>query len=394
MRKGVKGMFKYNEEQLVALVAFEKGNNLLILGAGGTGKSEVVREIKRRCEEKGKRVKVTASTGVAANLVDGCTIHSLLRTFSGREKEPINYMYKTEQIANTDVLIIDEISMLNDIMITYVANCLKHVDHEIQVILVGDFKQLKPVEGGFAFESQEWEWFRFEIVELTKVVRQNNNLLIENLNSVSNGDCNSRWFFLENETKALLDAIYLCNTNEEAKRINDEALASLHGSARFYSALTNGDVAYGKIQPEEILAIKRGMRIMTLINDPKRRFQNGSMGTVEDMKEDYVRVRLDNSIVVDLYKFRFWVESKSNIAQNVCVEQIPIRPAYAITIDKSQGQTFDKANIYSGDCWRHGQLYTALSRVRTIEGIHLMNGIWPRNYVVDEKVREFYTRIA
>ena len=149
-------------------------------------------------------------------------------------------------------------------------------------------------------------------------------------------------------------------------------------------------VDFKKIRATKKLVIKQNMRVMALRNDSQGRYRNGSLGCVVDMAEDYIRVRFDNGNEVNVYRMNFYGEQDNDCNEKCYIQQFPLQVGYAITIHRSQGQVFDAVNILASHCWAHGQLYVALSRVRTIQGLHLMEPLAPEALVVDEEVIKFY----
>ena len=137
------------------------------------------------------------------------------------------------------------------------------------------------------------------------------------------------------------------------------------------------------------------MRVMAIRNDSLGRYQNGSLGTVVDMAEDSIRVRFDNGIETDIYRIQYEIDKviKDSVKMAV-INQFPLLGGYAITIHKSQGQTFDYINIKAPYCWDPGQLYVALSRARSVNGIHLMNSIQPDSLITDPKVIAYYNSLC
>ena len=369
------------------------GANVLLTGSAGTGKSEVIRRAREELESKGKQVLVTASTGIAANHIGGITIHSALRTFDGRQESV--ELRNIEYLQDIDVIILDEISMINSRMITFLYHCVNLSGQPLQIVAVGDFGQLPPVNSPYAFESPYWDRFDFTYVHLTEVVRQNDKDMIDNLALIAAGKPEGRWHFINNASTEELDEAYLCLCayNAQVRLQNSLAMEKIPGGSRDYVAFANTSVDYSTIPPDEVLSLKEGMDVMTLINDAAGRFQNGSILKLIEMKDESVILMNDAGSLIEVGKYRFYADIQTKDGSQAYAEQLPLRPAYAMTIHKAQGQTFDKANIYSGSCHLPGQLYTAISRVKTSGGIHLMNGIWPNNVVVDPKVREFYERI-
>ncbi len=380
------------ESQRRAINIILSGANVVLTGSAGTGKTEVIRRVREAMEAKGLSVLVNASTGKAASHISGINIHSALRTFDG--SKGIVDLRNVESLHDVKLLIVEEISMIDSRMTNFLYHCVSLLDRPIQIVAVGDFSQLPPVNSPYAFESPYWDRFDFTYVHLTEVVRQNDKDMIDNLALIAAGKPEGRWHFINNASTEELDGgVYLCSTNVQVRYYNKIELEKIPGRSRDYLACSNAPVDFSTIPPDEILTLKENMDVMTLINDSAGRYQNGSILKLAEMKEESVILMNDAGSLIEVGKYRFYADICGKDGSQAYVEQLPLRPAYALTIHKAQGQTFDKANIYSGSCHLPGQLYTALSRVKTTGGIYLMNGIWPNNVVVNSKVREFYERI-
>ena len=379
--------------QQFALETFLSGENILLLGDPGTGKSALISTIIEAAESDGKIVAITASTGIAAQLIGGRTIHSFLRAFPGMAIKKINYESKIDNLSKIDVLIIDEISMLGCKFIEYLYNCLKHVQHHIQLVLVGDFFQLPPVKDGYAFKSLSWQLLRLVPCVLTEVVRQNDAEFVRNINLLKNGDPSCLDYLISHSSPVpLMGQISICATRSDAQLINNIEMEKLSGTPQLYSAEHEGTVFESELRTEECLVIKNGMRVMSVINSS--RYSNGSLGTVIDHDSSSVNVLFDNGNDVKLGKELFTVDRKDIIGETTVLKQIPLRPAYAITIHKSQGQTFQNVNIDGTRCWAPGQLYVAVSRARSIEGIHFLTPIRNGNIKTDPAVARYYQSIG
>ena len=194
--------------------------------------------------------------------------------------------------------------------------------------------------------------------------------------------------------------IHLCATNKEAEKINNRELDKLDGSERTYIAKESGEVAESDRATSRELTLKEHARIMMLINDPEERYQNGSLGTIDKLGTNYINIRLDNGkeISVERHKWeieRYTIVTNANNEKTLEKEvvgtfsQFPIKVAYAITIHKSQRQTFDSINLHPA-CFTVGQLYVALSRVKSIAGLHLVSPIKEKHLLTSKSVFEFY----
>lgn len=371
------------------LNTFKSGKNILLLGDSGTGKSTLISAVVNEAQSKGLRVAKTASTGIAAQLIGGRTIHSFLKAYPNMDLSKIDYRQKISELENVDVLIIDEISMLGRSFIEYMYHCLECLSHSVQLILAGDFFQLPPVKDYYAFTSPYWNSLNLTPCILTDVIRQGDKEFIKNLNLLKHGDSSCLKYFLSNSSPTPINGqISICATREAADRINKTEINKLNGKQQIYQANYDGKISSSEISIEECLLIKPGMRVMSILNGIG--YSNGSLGTVVDCDHNTVLVRFDNNTTVRLSKACFTVDRSDLVGTTTEIWQIPLRPAYAITIHKSQGQTFDNVNIDGTRCWPPGQLYVAISRARRIEGIHFLTSINENNIKTDPLVINFY----
>ena len=204
-----------------ALNAFNSGENILLLGDPGTGKSTLITAIVKQAKALGKRVAMTASTGIAAQLIGGRTIHSFLKVYPGMSYDGINLEKGIDNLEKTDVLIIDEISMIGYSFINFLYRCLNHTSHHIQLILVGDFYQLPPVKDNYAFTSPCWNLLKLTPCILTEVIRQNDAEFIHNINLLKHGNKSCLHYLLTHSSPIPLDGqISICATKRAAQSIN------------------------------------------------------------------------------------------------------------------------------------------------------------------------------
>jgi len=392
-----------NKEQEEVLELILSGVNVCVLGAAGTGKSELIKRACCEFERMGKKVQKVSLQGIAAQLIGGRTIHSSFR-FPYNLKNYTPTQANREFLDNSNVLIIDEIGMVSKHLMDIIGACLSHHDGELQLIVVGDFYQIEPIHKGsgmvqFAFESSYWDKFNFIIRELKTIVRQENMEYIKQLNALRVGDKNALHYFSKNMCKDWIDdAITICTHRRDANRINREKLDKLKGvKSRMYYARYEGEIDEDEMLGEKCLEVKIGMRVMSTINS-NIGYRNGSMGEVVGCEDDYILVRFDYD--GKIYRIGWITFSMIRIdrgAENKVTEValIPLRPAYAITIHKSQGHTFEKVNIIIGKrgTFACGQLYVALSRCCSIENMHISGDIYSCDIKPNPKVREFFRYI-
>ena len=376
------------QDQQNILVKFKKGENLLVLGDSGTGKSTLISHIVETAKTTGRKAAVTATTGIAAQLIGGRTIHKLLRYYPRMDYECVSYDEKTEYIEDVDLIIVDEISMMGRHFTDYFYKCLRHVNHPIQLVFFGDFFQLPPVRDTYAFTSPFWDSFRLQPCALHQVIRQQDAEFVHNITLLKYGDKRCLKYLLSHSNPfPLKGQISICATRQDAEAINRAALESLGGAPQAFLADYEGEVADSDISAEKCLELKPGMRAMSLINGSH--YSNGSLGTVIDLDATSVKVLFDNGYECIFTQYPFTAERTDKLGETTTFMQIPLRAASAITIHKSQGQTFGKVNIDGRHCWAPGQLYVAVSRARSIEGIHFLTPIRSENIKTDPAVINF-----
>ena len=425
------------KEQKEALSILESGENVFLSGEAGTGKSFVLNEFIRK--SKNKNIIVCAPTGIAALNVGGSTLHRVFN-IPVRALGPEEYNTKpSESLIKADIIVIDEISMCRFDIFEYVIKTIKRAE-EIrqenenrkalqngegfrvldpkQLIVVGDFYQLPPVivtrdkeylekywefdglSEGFAFQTRSWKTLNFRNAFLKEVVRQKDDIAYtKHLNMIRRGIPSAIGWFNENAAKTpMKDSIYLCGTNKTANKINDEKSAALSGAVYTYTAKTEGDVKENDKMTLDQLELKEGMQVMTLVNNIEEGYQNGSIGKIVSLKADSVGVQLNTGRYVEVRPYEWEIigyEVQEDKLQRIVLgyfRQMPLKVAYAITIHKSQGQTYEKANILP-DCFTVGQLYVALSRVQSINGLYLEHPISRFALRKSISVEKFYETI-
>lgn len=413
------------------------GVNLFITGGAGTGKTYLTQKIIQGFTKNGKQVVVCAPTGTAAIKCGGSTINRAFNLRSGaciNEKTNTLIAHCPKPIQKADVVIIDEISMCRmdmlDSVQTSIEKAEKRSRKNIQVIVVGDFCQLPPIISksaerklledyygesvgrGYAFLGNGWDKFGFKTVALTQIVRQKDAEFAMELNKARYGNTDCLDYFNDNAAdKAFDDAIYLCGYKDTVDEMNDNALDRLDGDIREFHSEDTGNVSDSDRIVPSTIALKVGARIMMVVNDNKGRYSNGSMGTVVAFgpfgqglswtkdELNVVRVMLDaTGETVDIkpytWEIKRYVVEEEEVIQEIAgtYTQMPLKLAYAVTIHKSQGATFDKVNL-EPRCWDPGQLYVALSRVKDISGLHLAEWIYESYLKVDPVVLDFYDRV-
>lgn len=434
----------FTSDQQKAFSMLTSGKNVFLTGEAGTGKTWLISQFISYLKKNHIKYIVCAPTGVAAVKAGGATLH---RTFH----IPTHYIDKSEYkkiksipaVKAADTIIIDEVSMCRSDVFDFV---MKSVDYQCshksrggerpfcqgkQIVVVGDFFQLPPVitkaekkffgdSKGFAFEGDTWDRCQFQLAYLHEIVRQKDAEMTDALNRARVGDVSCLNFFNAHVEEPDEDAPTVCTMNREAEEINEMRLNDIPGEEYVFHARYTGTAAEKDFPGVDRLAVKEGARVISLTNDPEGRFVNGTLGTVIEAddsisdKDDYVLVKWDNGHETKISR-KAWsqikyevvkkeksvVDEKTGTVKTVEekeiehevvgeVSQIPLRLAYAITVHKSQGQTYQKANIALSYVFADGQAYVALSRCADPQGMRLKNCLMPQSLKASREVVRFY----
>ncbi|OYW86567.1 hypothetical protein B7Z17_00105 [Candidatus Saccharibacteria bacterium 32-49-10] len=384
--------------QQLALEVMRSGESVLLTGPAGAGKTYVLNQFIRLAKADGRHVSVTATTGLAATHLGGTTIHSWSGIGVRDDLAPdfADHLSKArrEIIAKTDVLIIDEISMLHDFRLDMVDEVCRAVRRQpdepfggIQVIMSGDFFQLPPINrgdsraGGFVVNSRVWQELQPVICYLSEQFRQDDETLLAILNSLRAGDLRRHHvetLLARTEVYAddLEEMTELHTVNVDVDSLNNIKLRQLDAEEVVYEQTTTGGESYVQSLQRSVLApsqlrLKRGALVMAVKNSPDRKYVNGSIGTVVDFEPqtDYPIVEFRNgkevTMVPDTWELRDGDKKRASITQ------IPLRLAWAITVHKSQGMTLDAARIDLRKAFVEGMGYVALSRVKNLDSLYL-----------------------
>ncbi len=409
------------------------GTHLFLTGKAGTGKTTFLRRLK---EQSPKRMVILAPTGIAAINAGGVTIHSFFQlsfapfvpetTFNSSQT---HYRFSKEKrniIRSMDLLVIDEISMVRADLLDAIDSALRRYrDREkpfggVQLLMIGDLQQLAPV-----VKENEWEMLKnyyetpyffasralretvYMTIELKTVYRQSDTFFLSLLNRIRENQADDE---VLNELNRRYQPgfrprkeegyIRLTTHNYQAQKVNDNELASLPGQTYSFRAEIDGTFPEYLYPADEVLTIKAGAQIMFLKNDPssEKRYYNGMIGEVAAVNDAGMIVRgKDNGDEFQLlpeewgnYKYVLNEETKE-ITEEIegTFRQYPIRLAWAITIHKSQGLTFERAIIDARNSFAHGQTYVALSRCKTLEGMVLESPLRREAIISDSTVDDF-----
>ncbi len=399
--------------QDLALEVMLSGESVCLTGPAGAGKTFVLNQFIRLAKSDGKHVSVTATTGLAATHVGGNTIHSWsgIGVHDSLPKDFGKHLSKSRQeiILKTNVLVIDEISMLHDFRLDMVDEVCRQVREKdepfggIQVILSGDFFQLPPVNrgdsraGGFVVTSDVWQELDPAICYLAEQHRQDDETLLEILNALRSGDIRRRHaeqllgrVGVEPPKNAVVTELHTVNVDVD--RINEARLDELNEDELMYTQTTTGAESYVESLQRSVLApsnlrLKKGALVMAVKNSAERKYANGSLGTVVDFAPgtEYPIVEFLSgrtvSMVPDTWELRDGDKKRASISQ------IPLRLAWAITVHKSQGMTLDAARIDLRKAFVEGMGYVALSRVKSLDNLYL-TGINQMALRASEEARE------
>lgn len=431
------------QKKALEIVKNEPHRNLFIQGQAGTGKSTLIKFIKEELENQKKLYAVVAPSGIAAELIGGTTIHSLFK-LGAHDYFPLNIVEKYQQyqdiVKHIDTLIIDEVSMLRaDVFDTIDMLCQKAKNNgapfgAIRVILVGDLFQLPPVykhekpeesipymkntygnKRPFFFDAHCYAHGNFGFIELTTVHRQNgDDEFIDHLRVISqrqNLNLNETLaYFNQRVTHIPHDDIPIITArNNLADEINNQKLAEIQGKIKEYAAKTHGSYYEGKEGQKHIedfhipalLTLKKGARVMICKNGPPGYYVNGTLGTIHLLGDDSIVVKLVTGLYVTIKREEWKVkeyflneENKLDLRTIGSFKQFPLKLAYAMTIHKSQGQTWENVyvNLEGGRAFAPGQVYVALSRVKSISGVHLNRELTEYDILVNGGVKSFLQR--
>lgn len=419
-----------NAEQIVALQTVLSGKNVFLTGPPGTGKSYILKAVIQQLKEKQIKYAITASTGCSAVLINGQTIHSYLGMGNGTLKvDKIvdslkSKKAKWKQISELQVLIIDEISMIDNNTFELVSHILQlvRVSEEvfggIQLLLVGDFCQLPPVQGNYCFTSPLWNKIEMQTIQLVKSMRQKNDEEFQKiLGEVRFGKCSKKIFerlqklketsfdaILPTKLYSLVADVQAINNHmfkkvvtakyKDAKTIQcfpitedfTDLVSKTYDDDKYifkYNPLSNDK--YAKLD-DYIIVLAKGLQVMVTRNiNFETGLINGTTGIITSLTESSVCIQ-------DIHdkKHVIHYHTDKNDNNQTHIKFMPIKLAYAMSIHKSQGATLDAIEVDGSTfIFAPGQLYTALSRAKNLSSIRLLD-LDKGSFMCHQSVKEFY----
>lgn len=402
-------------------------DHYFVTGRAGTGKSTLLQLFRNTSK---KKIAVLAPTGIAALNVKGQTLHSFFG-FPPRMLDKAEIFKKKDYkfYKKVDTIIIDEVSMVRADMldnIDYFLRLNREVDEPfggVQMLFFGDLFQLPPViatdferkyfrenyTSAYFFSAAIIQAIELQMIELNQVYRQDERHFIRLLDNIRQNavdyddmeDLNQRCMPLPVDKRFI---VYLCARNATADAINKEEIEKLDTERFVFNAKTEGEFNPQLYPTEGILVLKRGAQIMFVKNDPQKQFVNGTIGTIRHIDNDEIVADIldeqgnEKTIKVEMQTWEN-VKYKSDPSVDTSIKaeiigtftQYPIKLAWAITIHKSQGKTFERVIIdLGGGAFESGQTYVALSRCKKLSGIYLKKPVTGRDIFIDPTVVEFY----
>lgn len=425
--------------ELARKFVLQTNKNLFLTGRAGTGKTTFLHNV---LKETNKKHMVVAPTGVAAINAGGSTIHSMftfpltaftpdhqyvdldLATNRLELSKHIRYRKdRADMIRELELLVIDEISMVrSDLLdaIDFALRKTRRLEHPfggVQLLVLGDLFQLAPVvkpgiwsllrihyASPYFFDAHSWQESKPITIELTKIYRQSNAQFIDILNRMRDGQSTAADIDRLNENYQPIDQIdktdhiTLTTHNAKANKINQQEMNRLTSQAHIYQAVVEDQFNEQAYPAQEKLELKVGAQVMFIRNDPEGQFFNGKLAQVTQARNDGVQVKSQDGMLLDVEMFtwenkRHTLNRETNQIEATVIgtfKQYPLRLAWAITVHKSQGLTFDKMIVDLGDSFSSGQAYVALSRCTSLEGLILGSRMNLQNVMVDGQIVKYH----
>jgi len=409
-----------NKEQSKALEAFKTKKNIFLTGVAGAGKSVTLKKIIEYCNEEGLKFGVTATTGTAAFLIGGKTLHSYLGIGFAKESAEEIYEYLREnkmfyiikKLKDLQVLIIDEVSMLDNILFEKISKYLSIVRKKsepfggLQLVLTGDFCQLEPVENDYSFKSPEWKKLELETVYLKKMIRQGKDKEFQKiLLELRYGDCSDETYekllSLKDTEFGEIKPTKLYPHNYDVDKINQKEYKALIDSGAKkvtyeikFDCLSKDKEKTKKwaknIEIPDSIELCVGAQVVVLANvDQDKGIVNGTRGIITNLTPKTVTIKRVNGSIYEIKYFQCVSSENSEMK----VSYIPIKLAYALTIHRSQGATLDAIEIDIGDkIFAAGQAYTALSRAKDLKSIKIKD-VSKESFITRKSVIKFYKKL-
>ena len=412
------------------------GTHLFLTGKAGTGKTTFLHQLRANSP---KRMMVVAPTGVAAINAKGVTIHSFFQlSFAPFLPgiKPANEFFRFSKlkiniIRSLDLLVIDEISMVRADLLDAVDYVLRHFRRNeqpfggVQLLMIGDLEQLAPVvkedewtllqnyyESPFFFDSHALKKTSYVSVELKTVFRQSDEAFIHMLNRIREKKIDPAFLmelnkrYQPNFNPDIEDGyITLTTHNASAQRMNSDKLAQIRAKSYFFEAEIKGTFPDYSFPTDERLELKKGAQVMFVKNDlsADKRYYNGKIAMITYLDDDKIEAKGKEDEQPIVVEKAVWSNMKYSIdpetkelreEEEGTFEQYPLKTAWAITVHKSQGLTFDKAIIDANASFAHGQVYVALSRCRTLEGLVLSSLLNLQSVIRNDSIDTFVRNVA
>lgn len=396
-----------NSKQLEAFNLIKNKENILLTGSAGTGKSFTLLNIVKYLNDSKINYGLTAMTGCAAILINGQTLHSFLGIGLGNESIDIilfkikrRYPGVYTKLKKLETLIIDEISMMNSNLFELISDLFINIKNNekpfggLQLVLVGDFCQLPPINGDYCFTSKIWNEIEIHKVMLTELIRQKDDKLFQQiLQIVRKGKCPPNVFKIlsslsETKFENDIEPTKLYPINVDVNKINEDEFNKLcdksNNNYKIYNAVSNDK--YIKLDNYSVKLIKNAQVMITRNINIFEGLVNGTRGVICDLYDESILIK-------DINGNMHIIEYVKNIIDNdkgIYISYLPIKLAYALSIHKSQGMTIDALEIDLGlNIFAPGQLYTALSRAKSLKLIRIID-IHKDSFKINSKVKKFY----